>query len=243
VSTGAHDPAALAGRGVVVTGVGQSGQVGEIVARTFGSAGAVVHCVDRGPGVHDRVAELSQAGIQARGYQTDLTDFAATSALAERVAGAHGGQIAAVAALAGGFAMSGLVAESDPEVLSRQIAINLTSAYATARAFIPGLRAGRGTIVFVTSAAVLPGGKVAGMSAYAMAKGGLVQLARAVAQEERDNGVRAYALAPTALRTTANLDSMGSAVRYVEREELADTIVALCGPAFRRITGQVLELA
>jgi NAD(P)-dependent dehydrogenase (short-subunit alcohol dehydrogenase family) len=81
------------------------------------------------------------------------------------------------------------------------------------------------------------------MSAYAMAKGGLVQLVRALAQEERDSGVRANALAPTALRTAANVQTLGESIRYVEREELAAALVSLCGPAFGRVTGQVLELA
>lgn len=228
---------------VVVTGVGRAGQLGEVVARTFGELGATVHCVDHNASVNDRVAELRAGGVEAVAHAADLTDFDATSRLATEVAAAHGGRVDVVAALAGGFAMSGPIAESDPAVFARQIAASLTSAYATARAFLPGVRAAKGSFVFATSTSVLPGGRAAGMSAYAMAKGGLVQLVRALAQEERDTGVRANALAPTAIRTAANLQSMGREVRYVEREEFAAVLVALCGPAFSRVTGQVIELA
>ena len=228
---------------VVVTGVGRPGQLGEVVARVFGELGAAVHCVDRDAMVNDRVAELRAGGVNAVAHAADLTDFEAASRLAAQIAATNNGRVDVVAALAGGFAMSGPIAESDPTVYVRQIAISLTSAYATARAFLPGVRAAKGSFVFATSTAALPGGRAAGMSAYAMAKGGLVQLVRALAQEERDSGVRANALAPTALRTAANLQSMGDSIRYVEREEFAATLVSLCGPAFGRVTGQVLELA
>jgi 3-oxoacyl-[acyl-carrier protein] reductase len=231
------------GRAVVVTGVGRSGQAGEVVARAFGAQGAVVHCVDRGDRVHDRVHELRALGINAVGHVADLADVAAVSELAGRISSLHGGAVAAVAALAGGFDESGPIGGSDPDVFARQIAINLTSAYATARAFVPSVRVARGAFVFVTSAAVLPGGKVTGLSAYAMAKGALIQLMRSIAQEEKAHGVRANAVAPTAIRTAANVDAMGEGVRYVEREEFAGTIVALCGHAFSRVTGQVFELA
>jgi NAD(P)-dependent dehydrogenase (short-subunit alcohol dehydrogenase family) len=228
---------------VVVTGVGRAGQVGEIVALQFGLAGATVHCLDRSEAVQDRAADLRARGIDAVGHQCDLTDFAATRALAQSIAARHAGAVAAVAAIAGGFGMSGPLAESDPAVFSTQIAINATSALSTARAFLPAVRAARGAFIFVSAAAALPGGKVAGISAYAMAKGAVLQLVRSIAQEEVKSGVRANAIAPTALRTAANLEAMGDGIRYVEREELAAVAVALCGPAFSRVTGQVFELA
>ncbi|MDQ3520441.1 MAG: SDR family oxidoreductase, partial [Gemmatimonadota bacterium] len=141
-----------------------------------------------------------------------------------------------------GFAMTGPVADSDPNAWRKQFDINLTTAYVATRAFLPLLRAARGAIVFFASAAVLPGGKFANMAAYAAAKSGVLALMRAVADEERENGVRANAIAPTAVRTSANLDSMGSSVRYVEREQVADTVVYLCSDEASAVTGQVLQL-
>jgi NAD(P)-dependent dehydrogenase (short-subunit alcohol dehydrogenase family) len=200
-----------------------------------------VHCIDRDPDIAARVREIGGGTLVP--HELDLTDFGATERLAAELRTRHPNGVAAVAALAGGFAMSGPIAESDPAVFARQIAINLTTAYSTARAFASLVRIARGAFVFVTSAAVLPGGRPAGMSAYAMAKGGLVQLVRALAQEEATHGVRVNALAPVAIRTAANVQSMGDGVRYVEREELAASVVALASPALARLTGQVLELA
>jgi NAD(P)-dependent dehydrogenase (short-subunit alcohol dehydrogenase family) len=65
---------------------------------------------------------------------------------------------------------------------------------------------------------------------------------RALAEEERGNGVRANALAPTSIRTAANEKSMGSDARYVEREEVARIVVWLCSEASKPMTGQVVAL-
>jgi 3-oxoacyl-[acyl-carrier protein] reductase len=81
------------------------------------------------------------------------------------------------------------------------------------------------------------------MSAYAVSKAGVITLMRAVAQEERQTGVRSNALAPTAIRTATNLESMDASTRYVEREEVADAVLFLCfSEAARSITGQVIQL-
>lgn len=80
------------------------------------------------------------------------------------------------------------------------------------------------------------------MSAYVAAKSGVISLMRTVAQEEAEHGVRANALAPVAIRTSANIASMGSDARYVEREEVATVVRFLCSPAAARITGQVVVM-
>ena len=49
--------------------------------------------------------------------------------------------------------------------------------------------------------------------------------------------------APTAIRTAANLTSMGPHVRYVEREQVAATVLFLCSDAASAITGQIVRLS
>ena len=163
-------------------------------------------------------------------------------ALAETVRTSHGPSLKALVHMAGGFALSGPVAESTHEVWNRQLSINLTTAYLTARAFLPLLRVGRGSLVFFASQAALPGVAVAKISAYAVAKTGVVALMRAIAAEERPNGVRANALAPTSIRTASNVQSMGEAVRYVERQQVADAVLFLCSEQASAITGTVMPL-
>jgi len=65
---------------------------------------------------------------------------------------------------------------------------------------------------------------------------------RAVAEEERNAGVRANALAPNTIRTATNVAEIGENARYVEREEVAEAVLFLCSDRARSVTGQVLEL-
>jgi NAD(P)-dependent dehydrogenase (short-subunit alcohol dehydrogenase family) len=231
------------GTTVLLTGVGAEGQVGEVVARSFALLGASVVLVDRTlPNVTARAAALRTPGNRVQAYACDLSDRNAVEELAKRVGAENDGRLKAVVHMAGGFAMSGPVTESDPDVWTRQITINLTTAYLTARAFLPLLRLGRGSLVFFASEAALPGANAANKAAYAVAKAGVVTLMRAIAAEERTNGVRANAVAPTAIRTTANVAVMGTDVRYVEREEVAAVVTFLCSEHASAVSGSVIPL-
>jgi NAD(P)-dependent dehydrogenase (short-subunit alcohol dehydrogenase family) len=65
---------------------------------------------------------------------------------------------------------------------------------------------------------------------------------RAVASEEKANGVRANAIAPTAIRTNQNLESMGDKQNYVERETIAAWVLWLCSAESGPVNGQVIRL-
>jgi NAD(P)-dependent dehydrogenase (short-subunit alcohol dehydrogenase family) len=233
----------LDGRVAVLTGVSRRGQVGEAVALWLAERGAAVVLIDRtGVEAEARASELRDHGYRAAAFGADLTNASQLEAVAQSVGRDFDG-VDALVNIAGGFSMSGKVSDSDPEAWARQLAIGLTTSYLTTRAFLPLVRKRRGAILYFASAAALPGGRVAEMSAYAVSKAGVITLMRAVAQEERDGGVRANALAPTAIRTAANLDAMGDSARYVEREQVAETVEFLCfGSAARSITGQVVQL-
>jgi NAD(P)-dependent dehydrogenase (short-subunit alcohol dehydrogenase family) len=233
----------LDGKVAVLTGVSRRGQVGEVVARSLAERGAAVILIDRtGVEAEERARELRDQGLRATAARADLTDSTQLGAVAASVANDFDG-VDALVNIAGGFSMSGKVADSDPDAWARQLGIGLTTAYLTTRAFLPLVRKRRGAVVFFASAAALPGSRVAEMSAYAVSKAGVVMLMRAVAQEEKDTGVRANALAPTSIRTASNVESMGSSARYVEREEVADAVHFLCfSEAARSITGQVIQL-
>jgi NAD(P)-dependent dehydrogenase (short-subunit alcohol dehydrogenase family) len=232
-------------RTVLLTGVGAEGQVGEVVARAFADLGASLVLVDRtAANVTARAEALSAAGKKASAFACDLANPADVAELANHVRANHGDQLSGLVHMAGGFAMSGAVADSEIETWNRQLTINLTTAYVTARAFLPMLRAGRGSIVFFSSEAALPGAGVANKSAYAVAKAGVVTLMRAIAAEERKakTGVRCNAIAPTAIRTATNVQSMGNDVQYVEREQVADVVTYLCSSRASAVTGALVPL-
>jgi NAD(P)-dependent dehydrogenase (short-subunit alcohol dehydrogenase family) len=229
---------------VLLTGVGREGQVGEVVARAFADRRATVLVVDRmADQAEARAQALTDAGYAASAFGCDLTNADDVDRLAARVRREHGDQLDALVNMAGGFASSGKVAESAVDVWHRMLSINLTTTYLATRAFLPLLRPARGAIVSFASEAAVPGSRIAGMAPYAAAKTGVVTLMQAVAQEERANGVRANAVAPSAIRTAANLESMGADTRYVEREDVAAAVVWLCSEDARAVTGQVIRLA
>jgi len=239
----------LEGAVVVLTGVGREGQVGEAIAGAFAAEGAVLVLLDRDEkAVQARAAALVGRGTRATGIPCDLTDPAQVAQAAARVAAdasatpdRPAGRIDALVHIAGGFAMSDAIGESDPKTLARMIEVNLTTAYLASRGFVPLVRDG-GSIVYFTSANVLPGASSARMSGYIAAKTAVVGLMRSVADEGRTRGLRANAVAPIAVRTGDNLRVMESTTRYVEREAVADAVVFLCSRAARAITGQVLRL-
>lgn len=231
------------GRTIVLTGVGRPGQVGEAVAEAFAQRGARVFLVDRKEvEARARAEALVARGFRAASLAADLTDPDAVTALAARVGDATGGRLHALVHLAGAFSMSGTVAESDPAEWSRLFAINATTAYLSARAFIPLLRAARGAAVFFASEAVLPGALPDGRAAYAAAKGAVVSLVQAIAGEERGHGVRANAVAPTTIRTADNLAALGAGSPMVTRETVADVVLWLCSDAARVVSGQVIAV-
>ncbi|MBX9928990.1 MAG: SDR family NAD(P)-dependent oxidoreductase [Gemmatimonadaceae bacterium] len=229
---------------LVITGVGRPGQLGIAVAQHFAAAGARLVIIDRDAAVVEaRGAELRATGAPVIAAALDLTDVPALIAATDALLAPYEGRVDGLIHCAGGFGATGPVAESEAEAWHRQIAINLTAAYGAARAFLPALRRTHGAAVFFASAAALPGASVRGVAAYATAKSGLLTLVRAIAAEERANGVRANALAPTAMRTAMNTSTMSDTTNYVELDEVIAVIRFLLSSDAARISGQVLELA
>jgi NAD(P)-dependent dehydrogenase (short-subunit alcohol dehydrogenase family) len=231
----------LRGAVVVVTGVGRRGQAGEVVAAEFARHGASVVVVDRDDKVKERASDLSSHGT-IHPFACDLTDPVAAGELSASVSRLAPDGVAAVVHMAGGYAEGGPVADTEPSAWHKLIAINLTTAFVATRAFLPLVRRARGTMVYFASTAALPGAAVTNMAAYAAAKGGVVTLMRAVAAEEKANGVRANALAPLAIRTSENLESMGKDRQYVDRETVAAWVLWLCSRAAGFVSGQVVRL-
>lgn len=228
---------------IVLSGIGRAGQVGDFLARAFASHGATLQLLGRNHVELDaRAGELRALHVPVETHACDLSDARAAEDAARAVAARTDGRIDALVHVAGGFALSGPVAESAVDGWQQQLSINLGTAYATTRAFLPLLRAGRGSALYFASAAALPGASVAGVSGYAVAKTALVTLMRAVAAEEARHGVRANALAPAAIRTASNVAAMGPNATYVEPDALCDVVLFLVSNASRAISGQVIAV-
>lgn len=236
---------------IVITGVGRAGQVGEAIAARFAALGASLALLDR---EQEQVSARAEAlgphmrdGAQVSAHAANLADAGDAQRAAAEVLWAHRvkhlDRVNGVVCAAGGFGMTGALHEADPEAWAKQFLINLETAFCTTRAFLPAVREARGSFVYFGSASALPGGRSKGMAAYVAAKSGVLSLMRTVSEDERGHGVRANAVAPTAVRTVTNVADMGDKTDYVERESVADVVAFLASPLARNVTGQVLTLA
>jgi 3-oxoacyl-[acyl-carrier protein] reductase len=229
-------------RYALLTGVGRPGQVGEAVAARLAADGYSLLLIDRdASGVGDRANDIRSRGGVAFPLSADLSSESAVAAVFEEIDRISGGRVDAYVHLAGGFAVTGPVAETGLADWEKQLTINLKTAFLTSRSAIPRLRKASGSIVFFSSESAIPGAKLSRTAAYAVAKSGLLTLAIALSQEEASNGVRVNVLAPAAIRTASNTADMPNA-RFVEREDVAATVSWLCSDQAKSITGQVLRL-
>ena len=235
----------LAGRVALVTGVGRVGQIGHAVAAGLGAAGARLVLADRSAEILDeRVREFAVARIGAAPAPGDLTEPHAARA-AVGLAEARFGGLDIVVNVAGGLTSYGPFEETDIAAFEREIAINLRTVFCVSQAAVPSLRRrGGGLIVNFTSIAVLQ--PQPNLAAYLAAKGGVAALTRALARELRGDGagggIRVNALAPEAVRTSTNVQDMGSEAKYVELSDVVRTVLWLASDEARAVTGQIIPL-
>jgi NAD(P)-dependent dehydrogenase (short-subunit alcohol dehydrogenase family) len=225
-------------RVVIVTGVGDRGQVGYAVAEAFVSAGARVVVTSRGDGIQRRAGELGESVV---GVAADLTDPAGAESV---VAAARDrwGRLDVLVNVAGGLHVTKSVSSTSPDEWQREVDSNVRTAFLMSRAALPLLRESSGAIVNFASPAGLRA--VGGMAAYSAGKAGVVALTRSLAREERDRGVRVNAIAPGMIDTMQNRESVpdADAVRWVTRDEIVDVVRFLAGDQGRGVNGETIRV-
>jgi NAD(P)-dependent dehydrogenase (short-subunit alcohol dehydrogenase family) len=226
-------------RGVVVSG-GTGALGGAVVERFLASAAAVtVPWL-----VKAEAEELGRAHPEAiaagrlRLVETDVAEESGAAALAEAA-----GDVEVLVNGVGGFAGGAPVWETPLEVWDRMYRINLRSAVALSRAFLPGMLAhGRGTVVNVASQAAA--GRPAGLAAYAASKAGVVLLTETLQKEVGERGVRIVAVAPDTIDTAANRAAMPDAdpARWTSPQAIARVIFWLSGEDAAAVRSAVVDV-
>ncbi len=238
----------LGGRHAVVTG-GNSG-IGEAMARALGLAGARVLLVARREGeLAAAAARLAADGIDAQCLAADLTQAGTLNAVAQ-AAQRRLGQVD-ILVNAAGVNLRQPFAQVTPESWQAQIALHLSAPFFLTQALAPAMAArGWGRIINIASLQSFRA--FANSAPYGAAKGGVVQLTRAIAQEWSARGVTCNAIGPgffpTPL-TAAVFDDAELAARHAAQtcagrngrlEDLHGATVFLASEASAYVSGQTL---
>ena len=187
------------GKVAVITGA--AGGIGQAFAQRLAEDGADIVIVDVQP-ADDTVKLVQAAGRRALFCHCDVSSPEAITALAADVKREFGGCDILVNN-AGIFNLQPFEEISFAD-WRKVLSINLDSAFLTASAFVPGMKArGWGRIVNMASSTF--GTVTVGYAHYIASKGGMIGLTRALASEFGDNGITVNAIAPTLTRTPGAL--------------------------------------
>lgn len=234
----------LSGRRALVTG-GNSG-IGLAMARALGLQGATVLLVARGAeALAGAAAELAAEGIAATGHPCDLADPQAIAALADS-AGAID-----IVVNAAGMNLRQPFAAVTPEAFDAHMALHLRAPFLLVQALAPGMAA-RGWGRVINLASLQSARAFPDSAPYGAAKGGIVQLTRAMAEAWSAHGITCNAIAPgffpTPLTAPVFADEARAAKNAAQTaigrngrlEDLHGATVFLASEASAYITGQTL---
>lgn len=220
-------PLKLEGQNVLVTG--GAGGIGRAASLLFAAQGAEVAILDRDAEAGAAVVQNIEAqGGTAAFFKADVSD---AEALIRAIDAATQwlGHVDGLFNHAGSIVVKPLH-ETTLEEYDRLMAVNTRSAFVTCKAVLPGMLArGRGNIVITSSIGGEKGFSLE--SVYCMTKGAVLQLARSISAEYRDQGIRCNAICPGFVRTAhglRELDQLDAQGQAWEASGLAATQVRIC---------------
>ena len=245
----------LENRIAIVTGGGSG--IGAAAALAFAGEGARVLVADVNEAGAKSVAErIEKAGGQAVAARADVSRAADNAAIVERAVAAWG-RLDVFFANAGVPQWKMDLEQVEEAVFDQIVAVNVKGVWLGAKYALPVMKRQRAGVFLVTASTAAirprPGGQT-----YAMSKGAVVTLTKALALEVAPHGVRVVAIAPVATHTPMlptfmgkqEVDAEGLA-RYVatvplgrlnQPEDLARMAVFLASDDAAMVTGACIEV-
>ncbi len=183
----------------IVTGGGRD--IGRAVSRRLAAEGAkvVINYQNDVASAQQTAAGIADDGGTAILHRADITSAAEVDGLVQAARDAFGGQIDILVNLAGGMVARKPLADMDEAFFHQVMALNLISVFLMSKAARPYMTAGGAIINFASQAGRDGGGP--GAIAYATAKGAVMTMTRALAQELGPYGIRVNAVCPGLIAT------------------------------------------
>ena len=244
------EPLPLEGKVAIVTGASRG--LGRAMALALAEAGAHVAVAARTTAEIDETAhEVERRGRRALAVPTDVSDYAQVETLVARTVDALGG----LDILVNNSGIAGVhpVAEMPPEVFVQTLQVNLVGVFNGCRAAASRL-IGQGAGKVINMASVMAASGIAGYSAYAASKGGVVSFTKCLAVEWARYNIQVNAIAPGWFVTDMNAMAFSDPKvrdrllrdvpmrRTGELSEIGPLAVYLASSASSYMTGQTLFL-
>ena len=239
----------LTGQVAIVTGC--STGLGVQMAKALANQGAKIVALARRQNMIEEVAaEISaEYGVETLAVKCDITDTAAVDAAVD-AALARFGRIDILVNNAGTGAVAPAEDITDDQ-FSWEMDVDLFGSFRVTRAVAKNalIPAGYGRIINIASMYGLVGNKIAGSAPYHAAKGGVVNLTRALAAEWGRHGITVNSICPGYFYTDLTRDTLNSEFfqqnartmipeeRYGNEGELDTAVVFLSSPASSYVTG------
>ncbi len=240
----------LSGQVAIVTGC--STGLGVQMAKALANQGCNIVAMARRQNLIDEVAkEISETyGVKAIGIRCDITDTESVEAAVDATLKEFG----RIDILINNAGTGGVTPAEDmpDETFQHEMDIDLFGTFKVARsvakkAMIP---AGYGRIINIASMYGLVGNKIAPTACYHAAKGGVVNLTRALAAEWGEKGITVNGICPGYFYTPLTVDTLNSEffqnyaktmiplARYGNEGELDSTAIFLASKASSYVNGQ-----
>ena len=248
-------PATPRAKHALVTGGGRG--IGRAIAAALAQQGIAVTVLGR------RRGPLDEAVAAGEAHFAEVADVADQAAISAAIARAAARQPIDILIANAGAAESAPFAKSDAALFSRMMDVNFMGVVHSIHAALPSMRTRpHGRIVAVASTAGLKG--YAYVSAYVAAKHAVVGLVRALALELATTPITVNAVCPgftdtdlvagsidTIMQKTgrsreqavAELAKHNPQGRLVTPQQVADTVLWLCGEGAGAVTGQAIAVA
>lgn len=223
---------------------GATGGLGKIITQVFLTRGWNVVATYRSDRSIERLRKELQPGIQQLlAVRADVTDASQVSEVFDKLLEKFERADALINTV-GGICRSALTQDIEESDWDFMMNVNLKSTFLCSREFLRR-HPKDGSYGRIISIAAMPALKpTGGRAAYAVSKAGVITFTQVLADELRGSGITANAIAPSIIRTDANIASMPDEYhsKWVSPYDIADAILFLCSDAASSVNGVVIPM-